>query len=77
MELKPLDRTGLSYAFRKFFGLEAPAEITRLRNLTPGDFSVVRKQMWFNKNPSVEDIASALMKESRLKPEAGLSIGFV
>lgn len=77
LELKPLDKAGVSHAFRKFFGVDAPAEIADLRNLTPGDFSVVRKQMRFGKNPSVHDITCALLKEARLKPETGLSIGFV
>ncbi|WP_055118006.1 AAA family ATPase [Roseibium album] len=77
LELKPLDKAGLSHAFRRFFGAEAPAEIACMRNLTPGDFSVVRKQMRFNKSPSVHDITRALMKEARMKPETGLSIGFV
>lgn len=77
LELKPLDRAGLAHAFAKFFGLEAPDEITRLRNLTPGDFAVVKKQLRFAKEPSVQDIASALAKEARLKPEASTTIGFL
>ncbi|MBO6508692.1 MAG: AAA family ATPase [Roseibium sp.] len=77
LELKPLDQAGLRHAFRTFFGQDAPAEVTRLRNLTPGDFSVVRKQMRFNKDPSVEEITSALLKEARLKPEASTPIGFI
>jgi SpoVK/Ycf46/Vps4 family AAA+-type ATPase len=77
LELKPLDRAGLSHAFCKFFGAEAPKEIARLRNLTPGDFSVVKKQMRFKKNPSVQEIASALTKEAELKPEAHVTIGFL
>lgn len=77
LELKPLDPSGLSYAFRAFFGFDAPEEILRIRNLTPGDFSVVRKQIRFNRAPSIEEIALALSKESRLKPETGLTIGFL
>jgi len=77
LELKALDRSGLSYAFRKYFGADAPAEILRLRNLTPGDFAVVKKQLRFKKDPSVADISSALLKEARLKPEASTTIGFL
>ncbi|WP_247646214.1 ATP-binding protein [Labrenzia sp. VG12] len=77
LELKPLERTGLAYAFRKFFGAEAPEEVLRLRNLTPGDFAVVKKQLRFTADPSVQDIASALVKEARLKPETGMAIGFL
>jgi len=77
LELKPLDASGLAYAFRTFFGAEAPEEITRLRNLTPGDFAVVRKQLRFVRTPSVTEIAAALAKEARLKPEASRPIGFL
>ncbi|WP_422377339.1 AAA family ATPase [Roseibium sp.] len=77
LELKPLERTGLAYAFRKFFGSEAPEEVLCLRNLTPGDFAVVKKQLRFTADPSVRDIASALVREARLKPETGMAIGFL
>eukprot|EP00903_Cladosiphon_okamuranus_P001946 g1944.t1 len=77
LELKPLDRTGLAHAFRSFFGAEAPEDVLRLRNLTPGDFAVVRKQLRFTSDPSVQDIAGALMKEAKLKPETGMTIGFL
>ncbi|MEM9632943.1 MAG: AAA family ATPase [Pseudomonadota bacterium] len=77
LELKPLDRAGLSHAFRKFFGMDAPSEVVRLRNLTPGDFSVVKRQMRFNTKPSTQEIVSALMKEAELKPDAHMSIGFM
>lgn len=77
LELKPLGPAGLLHAFRKYFEADAPAEITCLRNLTPGDFSVVRKQMRFKSNPSVQEIASALTKEAELKPESHSKIGFL
>ncbi|MES0882474.1 AAA family ATPase [Roseibium sp. SCP14] len=77
LELKPLDRAGLCYAFRKYFGTDAPAEITQLCNITPGDFSVVKKQMRFKETPSVQEIASALMREAELKPETSMTIGFL
>ncbi|MEM1132859.1 MAG: AAA family ATPase [Pseudomonadota bacterium] len=76
IDLKPLDREGLDYAFRLFFGEEAPAEIAELRNLTPGDFAVVKKQMRFQEDATVRMIMAALRKESALKPEGGGKIGF-
>ncbi|WP_420333224.1 AAA family ATPase [Roseibium sp.] len=77
LELQPLDKVGLSHAFAKFFGGELPVEVARLRNLTPGDFAVVRKQMRFCENPTVQQIATALQREAGLKPDAPMAIGFV
>ena len=77
LELKPLDKAGLSHALAKFFGAELPADLARLRNLTPGDFAVVRKQMRFCESPSVQQIVAALEQEVRLKPDAAMAIGFV
>ena len=77
LELKPLDRTGLAHAFRSFFGSDAPEDVLRLRNLTPGDFAVVKKQLRFTADPSLQQIAYALLKEARLKPETGMTIGFL
>lgn len=76
LELKPLEENGLRHAFMTFFGLEAPASINYLQNLTPGDFAVVKKQMRFQDNISVNDILSALEKEAELKPSAGVKLGF-
>lgn len=77
LELKPLDRAGLAHAFRVYFGMDAPAELAGMRNLTPGDFSVVRKQLRFNKKATRQDITQALAKEAKMKPGSPMPIGFV
>ncbi len=76
LELRPLDEEGLHHAFETFFGMKAPAKITNLDNLTPGDFAVVKKQIRFCKNITALEIFKALEKEAELKPDGGVRLGF-
>lgn len=76
LELKPLDEKGLHHAFEAFYGMKAPTKITSLHNLTPGDFAVVKKQIRFCENITATEILNALEKESELKPDGGIRVGF-
>ena len=63
-------------AFERFFGLEAPAALFALRNLTPGDFAVVKRQLRHAPASDAHAIVARLHDESRVKPETGVRIGF-
>lgn len=45
LRLQPLGLQRAANAFRYFFGLPAPSELAELRNLTPGDFTLVARQL--------------------------------
>lgn len=62
--------------------LPAPGEATRLSlsrlvNLTPGDFAAVRRQHRFRPLGSAEAMAAALEAECRLKNGARMAVGFI
>ena len=63
-------------AFRQFFGMPAPANLARLSQLTPADFSLVRKRMGLlGQESSPEAYVDGLANES-LGREGGRRIGF-
>jgi len=76
LDLKPLGPERLKRAFERFFGMAAPAGLVSLRNLTPGDFAVVARQLRHAPAADAEAILERLRDESRVKPEAGVRIGF-
>ena len=64
-------------AFRTFFGLTPPPGITRLANLTPGDFAVVRRKAeTLEKLGDAEALAAMLREECEAKPNCPTAIGF-
>ena len=64
-------------AFRTFFGLTPPQGITRLTNLTPGDFAAVgRKAEILEKLGDAEALAAMLREECGAKPNCPAVIGF-
>ena len=64
-------------AFRTFFGLTPPQGITRLANLTPGDFATVgRKAEILEKLGDAEVLAAMLREECEAKPNCPAAIGF-
>jgi SpoVK/Ycf46/Vps4 family AAA+-type ATPase len=72
-----LDRDQVRRAFTRFFGLSAPARVSGMDMLTPGDFAVVRRRaslLGFSTNP--EALADALAQEAAAKPQASKPIGF-
>ncbi|ESQ81864.1 hypothetical protein AEAC466_20080 [Asticcacaulis sp. AC466] len=76
LDLRPLGPERLRRAFERFFGMAAPAGLTALRNLTPGDFAVVARQLRHVPAADAQAILERLREESRVKPETGVKIGF-
>ena len=73
--LKP---PAIASAFRAFFGVEAPASLSGLEILTPGDFEVVRrKAAMLGQLGDVGALAAMLRSECDAKPDRGATIGFV
>ncbi len=64
-------------AFRTFFGLAPPPEITGLANLTPGDFSGVRRQAEIlDQLEDPEVLYGMLRQECEAKPDRPTAVGF-
>ncbi|MEO9469795.1 AAA family ATPase [Parasphingorhabdus sp.] len=76
VELKPLGGILLERAFRKFFDINPPSDLSDIRNLTPGDFAVVKRQLRHQPKQDGNAILTALQHESELKPESSQRIGF-
>ncbi|MFT3996096.1 MAG: ATP-binding protein [Asticcacaulis sp.] len=76
LDLAPLGPERLRRAFERFFGMAAPADLMSLRNLTPGDFAVVARQLRHVPAPDAQAIVERLRGESRAKPDSGVRIGF-
>ncbi|MDC7684916.1 ATP-binding protein [Asticcacaulis sp. BYS171W] len=76
LDLAPLGPEKLERAFVRFFGMAAPAGLFGLRNLTPGDFAVVARQLRHAPAPDAQAILARLTDESRVKPDTGVRIGF-
>ena len=76
LHLGPLGPERLKRAFEHFFGAHPPAGLSALRNLTPGDFAVVARQLRHAPAKDAQAILDRLRDESRVKPEAGAKIGF-
>ena len=80
--LKPLQIQTLFYAHLQTLKLKDPAKTSGLRlsreaNLTPGDFALVARRARFKPFASAEELAQALLAESRLKMPVQRPIGFV
>ena len=76
LDLRPLGPDRLKRAFEHFFGVHPLAGLSELRNLTPGDFAVVARQLRHAPATDAQAILERLRDESRVKPEAGAKIGF-
>lgn len=76
LHLLPLAGEKLDRAFEMHFGMAAPVELHDLRTLTPGDFSVVKRQLRFDPVTRPEVIVARLRAEADAKPEGGGRIGF-
>ena len=64
-------------AFRHYFGLPAPAGVAALRNLTPGDFPVVRRRAEILRTLDDADaLLRMLCAECEAKEDAPRSMGF-
>lgn len=76
LELHPLGSVKAAQAFGRFFGMIAPLDLAALRNLTPGDFSVVARQLRHAPSDDAMEIVDRLRLESVVKPEWSNRIGF-
>lgn len=76
VKLQPLGPERLIRAFRQRFGIEAPAGLAALRNLTPGDFAVVARQLRHAPARDADDILARLRDESEAKGGARMRVGF-
>jgi len=76
LDLKPLGPERLRRAFERFFAMPAPVGLSGLCNLTPGDFTVVARQLRHAPVSDAEAILERLRDESRVKPETMARLGF-
>jgi hypothetical protein len=76
LKLHPLGPERLIRAFRQWFGMEPPAALTALRNLTPGDFAVVAWQLRHAPARDGAEIVARLRDESEAKGHGGARMGF-
>jgi transitional endoplasmic reticulum ATPase len=76
LELRPLGPARAAQAFERFFGVPAPATLSELRNLTPGDFAVVARQLRHVETYDGPSIVNCLHREVAAKPEHGGRLGF-
>jgi len=63
-------------AFRRFFGLTAPAALDRLRTLTPADFALVRRRAAVAGATAAAELARLLAAECEGRIGGRLPIGF-
>lgn len=74
--LKAMSPDRAALAFRRFFDAEAPAELTRLRDLTAGDFAVLARQLRYRSEASPCDIVELLAAEVAARPGSPIQAGF-
>ncbi|RVU02204.1 AAA family ATPase [Novosphingobium umbonatum] len=76
LKLEPLGPERVMRAFRQRFGMEPPEGLAALRNLTPGDFAVVARQLRHAPARDAADILARLRDESEAKGGASVRMGF-
>jgi SpoVK/Ycf46/Vps4 family AAA+-type ATPase len=76
IELRPLSDEAASRAFERFFGRRAPARLTQVAGLTPGDFAVVKRQLRYRDGATAGEILGLLEAEAKAKPERPVKLGF-
>ncbi|EYD74399.1 putative ATPase protein [Rubellimicrobium mesophilum DSM 19309] len=77
VEFRPLDPDQARDAFRHFFDLAAPAGLSRLDRLTPGDFAAVLRRVRLLGLGDSERILGELAREQATKPGGGVEpVGF-
>ncbi|HEX8624431.1 MAG TPA: AAA family ATPase [Allosphingosinicella sp.] len=76
IELKALSADAAARAFERFFGKAAPARLSQVAGLTPGDFAVVRRQLRYRPEAGPGEIVALLEAEAKAKPERVARIGF-
>jgi transitional endoplasmic reticulum ATPase len=76
LDLRPLGPQKAARAFERFFGVAAPSASVALRNLTPGDFAVVARQLRYAPAADAGEILARLEAESEAKLGSAGPIGF-
>jgi transitional endoplasmic reticulum ATPase len=76
LDLKPLGPAAAARAFARFFRLDPPAGLAELRNLTPGDFAVVARQLRHAPADGAPAILGRLRREADAKPGGATRLGF-
>ena len=76
LALAPLDGAKAGHAWRRFFGGKAPKGLGQIAGLTPGDFTVVARQIRFAQRPAQADILKRLEAEVAAKPGHAGRMGF-
>lgn len=76
LALKPLSAPRLKLAFERFFAMPAPQSLAAIKNLTPGDFALVAKQLRYANGLSAQEIVDRLGAEAKCKPGSQARIGF-
>ena len=76
LELEPLSAEAAARAFARFFGTEAPAALSELLGLTPGDFAVVKRQLRYRPESEPGEIVRLLEAEVSARPDRPSRIGF-
>jgi SpoVK/Ycf46/Vps4 family AAA+-type ATPase len=76
IELRALSAQAAARAFERFFGRPAPAALTAVGGLTPGDFAVVKRQLRYRPEAGPSDILALLEGEAKAKPERVTKVGF-
>jgi len=75
VRLAPLGPERLAKAFVHHFAMAAPNRLANLRNLTPGDFAVVARQLRHAPAADADEIVARLQDESLAKG-TGVQMGF-
>jgi len=76
IELEALSEAAAARAFERFFGRPAPAGLREVRGLTPGDFTVVKRQLRYREAADAAQIVALLAAEASVKPEKPVKLGF-
>ena len=72
-----LTSAGVKAAFNRWFGFDAPSDLSGLDMLTPADFEVVhRKAEFLDQLDDVEAVVKMLRNECEVKPDRTSSFGF-
>jgi SpoVK/Ycf46/Vps4 family AAA+-type ATPase len=74
--LGPLTPDRAARAFEHFFAKPAPRGLGALRNLTPGDFALVKRQLRHRPAEEALEILRRLEAEAEAKPEPAARAGF-
>jgi transitional endoplasmic reticulum ATPase len=72
----PMTVDQIAEAYRRAFGLEAPAFVLKLSGLTPGDFATVARKASALGDHDPRTLARWLENEAQAKPDAGRKFGF-